>query len=134
MNPAFKNRVWELEVLPPWRVEDCEHCVEITQPEGTGAMHISSARKKEGAVTEAETLAQLRDDCPDGTNFTKTRCGDFSGYVAEYVDWHTDEFWKKWFVACRQDLLFVTYTCKRGEEELEIEQASALLASLRSKA
>lgn len=79
MNPVFKHRVWELEVLSPWRVEDCEHCIEITQPEGTGAMHISSARKKEGTVTEAETLAQLKKDCPDGTDFTKTRCGDSTG-------------------------------------------------------
>src|SRR4051812_15921468 len=107
MNPVFKNRVWELEVLPPWRVEDCEHCIEITQPEGMGAMHISSARKKEGTVSESETYAQLQSDCPDGTDFQKVRCGDFAGYVAEYVDWHTDKFWKKWFVARRQDLLYI---------------------------
>ena len=133
MNPVFKNRVWELVVLPPWRAQDCEHCIEFTQPEGTGALHISSARKLDGAVLDAETLEELKGDCPDGTDFKKVRCGDFTGYIAEYVDWHTGNFWRKWFVACRQDLLFVTYTCKRGEEELEVEQASSMLASLRSK-
>jgi len=134
MNPVFKNRVWELEALPPWRVEDCEHCIEITQPEGTGAMHISSARKKEGIVADAETLAQLKSECPDGTEFTKSRCGDFVGYVAEYIDWHANKFCRKWFLACRKDLLYITYNCARGEEELEVEQASSLLASLHSKA
>ena len=134
MNPVFRNRVWELDVPPPWRVEDCEHCIEITQPEGAGAMHISSARKNVGTVADAETLTQLKSDCPDGTDFDRVRHGDFQGYAAEYVDWHTDAFWKKWFVACRQDLLFISYTCKRGEEELELEQAATLLASLRSKA
>jgi len=133
MNPIFRHRVWELDIGLPWRVEDCEHCVEITQAEGNGAMHISSARKEQGSVADAETLGQLRENCPDGTDFEKVRCGDFQGYVAEYVDWHTGAFWKKWFVACGQDLLFVTYTCKRGEEEVEIEKASVLLASLRSK-
>jgi hypothetical protein len=134
MHPVFKNRVWELDALPPWRVEDCEHCIEITQPEGTGALHISSARKKEGVIAESETLARLQGDCPEDTDSRKVRCGDFSGYVAEYVDWHTDKFWRKWFVACRKDLLYITYTCARGEEDLEVEQASTLLTSLRSKA
>ena len=113
---------------------DCEHCVEITQPDGVGAIHVSSARKKAGLVAEEEILAQLKSDCPDDTDFESVRCGDFTGYLAEYTDWSSDRFWKKWFVAYRQDLLFVTYTCNRGEEELETSQTATLLSSLRSRA
>ncbi len=133
MHPVFKNRVWELSVAPPWRAVDCEHCVEITQPDGVGAVHISSARKKEGLVADSEALAQLKGDCPDDTESERVRCGDFSGYVAEYVDWNAGLFLRKWFVSCRKDLLFISYTCKRGDEELEIDQVSALIGSLRSK-
>lgn len=133
MNPVFKNRVWALEAPSPWRIEDCEDCIQITQPEGAGAMHISSARKKVGAVLPAETLERLKEDCPTDTDVQRVRCGDFTGYVAEYTDWHTDRFWRKWFVAHGQDLLFATYTCKRGEEELEADEAAKLLASLRSR-
>jgi hypothetical protein len=133
VNPIFNNRVWSFNAPLPWRLEDCEDCVEITQPDGVGAMHISSARKQKGAVLDAEILSQLREDCPDGTEFEKVRCGDFVGYVGEYVDWHTDTFWKKWFVANRSDLLFITYNCKHGEEELEANEASNLLASIRSR-
>jgi hypothetical protein len=134
MNPVFKNRVWALEAPPPWLITDCEHCVEITQPEGVGALHISSARKKDARVLDSEALAQLKNDCPEGTDMEKVRCGEFAGYMAEYVDWQGGDFWRKWFIACGHDLLFVTYTCKRGEEELEADAASKLLASLYSRA
>ena len=134
MHPVFRNRVWELSVTSPWRATDCEHCVEITQPDGVGAIHISNARKKEGLVTPAETMERTKAECPEDTDVESVSCGDFKGHTAEYVDWHAGSYWKKWFVACRSDLLFITYTCKRGEEELEIAQVAALLASLRSTA
>ena len=89
--------------------------------------------KKDGSVADEELIAKIKTECPEDTDIERVRCGDFAGYVAEYVDWHADAFWKKWFVACRRDLLFVTYTCKRGEEELEVADASALLSSLRWK-
>ncbi|MBC8038410.1 MAG: hypothetical protein H7X89_14450 [Rhizobiales bacterium] len=133
MNPAFKNLVWDVTVRPPWRATDCENCIEFTQPEGTGALHVSNARKKAGTVDDGELVAKIKNECPEGTDIEQVRCGDFAGYVAEYTDWHADAFWKTWFVACRQDLLFITYTCKRGEEALEMEDVSILLRSLRWK-
>ena len=134
MNPVFKNRVWELLVAPQWCVTDCDHCVEITQSEGVGAMHISSARKTQGMVESVEMLEQLKNESPDGTELEEVHCGDFHGYTAEYVDWNSGSYWRKWFVACRHDLLYITYTCKSGDEDLECTVASALLSTLRSKA
>lgn len=134
MNPAFENRVWALDATAPWQITDCEHCIEIAQLEGAGAMHISSARKKAGAVLPSETLEQLKEDCPTDTEVQRVSCGEFTGYAAEYVDWSANAFWRKWFVACGQDLLFITYTCKHGEEDLEVDEASKLLASLYSRA
>lgn len=133
MHPVFKNRAWEFSVPPPWRASDCGHCIELTQPEGVGGMHISSARKIEGLVDDAEVLAKFKGDIPDDTEIQQVCCGDFEGYCAEYVDWHSNSYWKVWLLACRKDLLHVTYTCQRGEEDLESSQASALLETLRSK-
>ena len=48
----------------------------MTQPDGVGALHISSARKREGAVLASEALSQLRENCPDGTETESARCGD----------------------------------------------------------
>jgi hypothetical protein len=133
MATTFQSAWWQIAVPPPWKVEECEECVEMTQPEGIGALHISSARKQDGPVSEVEALSQLQENCPDGTQTERVRCGDFAGYVAEYVDWTEGAYWKKWLLTCGRVLLFVTYTCNRGEEELESAQASALLSSLRCR-
>lgn len=133
MSRPFQNLVWEMKVQPPWRVTDCGYCLEITQPEGVGGLHISSARKLAGWVAEEELCSKIRADCPVDTDCEKLHCGDFSGYTAEYVDWHTNAYWRIWLLSCRQDMLHVTYTCDRGDEELELPDISVLLSTLRWK-
>jgi hypothetical protein len=133
MNPIFNNRLWALTVAPPWQIEDCEHCVEITEPEGTGAVHISSARKTDGVISSAETFEQIKSECPDEADIEEVTCGDCRGYVSEYADWSSSKYWRKWFVTCRQDLLFISHNCRMGEEEFEIDLVSTLLDSLRSR-
>lgn len=133
MAATFQSSGWQIAVPPPWKAQECEKCVEITQPEGIGALHISSARKQKGSVLDTEALSQLQENCPEGTEAEATRCGEFTGYMAEYVDWNEGAYWKKWFIACRKILLFVSYNCKRGDEDIEGAQASALLSSLRCR-
>lgn len=89
--------------------------------------------KQRDRLAAAETLREVKGQCPEDIDIQKVQCGDFHGHLGEYVDWHTNIFWKKWFVACKQDLLFITYNCDHGEKELEAEMVSALLATLRSK-
>lgn len=132
-HPIFNDRSWELEVVAPWSVKDCEHCLEFTQPEGVGTVHISSAWKSSGFVSETETLSQVTEHCPDDAEPEKVRCGAFAGYIAEYVDWQESTYWKKWFVATGRNLLFISYNCPRGDEDLEAEDVTSLLSSLRSK-
>lgn len=131
MASRFQSTWWHITVPPPWKAEECEECVEITRPKGVGALHISIARKLKGSGLDAEALSQLLENCPEGTETERERCGDFVGYAAEYVDWNESVYWKKWFLACRKVLLFATYNCKRGEEDLESADAFALLSSLR---
>jgi hypothetical protein len=133
MAPAFKSTLWQILVPPPWKAEDCEHCIEFTQPEGVGALHISASRKEVGEVLNAESLSALKDNCPENIVPKNASCGEFEGYWAEYIDATSGFYWKRWIVACRKVLLFITYTCPNGEEELEAPQASALLSSLQCR-
>jgi hypothetical protein len=133
MHPIFSRRAWGLTILEPWRVQEAEGCIEITQPEGIGALHISGARKKAGHVQEDETLSELRSKIGEDTNIERAVLGDFAGYASEETDWHTNRFCKKWFLGYREHLLFVTYTCKQGDEGLELPQVTSLLTSLRLK-
>ncbi len=134
MNPIFDDLLWSFDLPPPWRIQKADDRFEVTQPEGAGVMEIRHVRKEEGSVLESETSALLKDACPSGTVCEKVRCGDFVGYVASYVDWACSRSWRVWFVACGSNLLHIVYTCWRGEETLEADEASALLLSLRSRA
>jgi hypothetical protein len=133
MHPIFESRPWELTIPPPWSALVTDGVVELTQPEGFGAVHISGARKRKGPVSQEEILAQIDATAPVGSELEPSVLGEFTGKSVEYVDWHADRFWKRWFVSRQNDLLFITYTCKRGDEEMESAEVLALLKTLRSK-
>jgi hypothetical protein len=130
MRSTFQSHSWQISVPRPWLARDCKDCAEFTQPEGAGALHISGALKQHGDVSEDETRAQLEQDCPEDADIERVQFGDFSGYSGEYVDWNESVYWKKWFVRCGRVLLFITYNCKRGDEELEMAQICQILSSL----
>jgi hypothetical protein len=130
MRSTFQSLLWQMSAPRPWHAQNCEHCAEFTQPEGAGALHISGALKHYGDVSDDETRAELQKECPQDTEPERTRFGDFSGYGAEYVDWSNSRYWKKWFVRSGRVLLFITYNCKRGDEELEMAQICQILSSL----
>jgi hypothetical protein len=133
MGSIFRSLLWQISVPPPWKALPCEDWVEFTQPEGTGALHISGARKKKGEVRDDELRAQLHKDAPEDLEMEPVRFADFVGYGADYVDWNASVFWRKWFVRSGRVMLFITYNCKRGEEEFEMTQVCEILSSLKCR-
>jgi hypothetical protein len=131
MDDIFQSTLWQIAVPSPWEAKKSDECVEITQPEGAGALHISGAIKKLGSVLEDETKAQLQRNCPEDTTAEPVRLGDFVGYGADYVDWSESTYWKVWFVASGRVMLYVTYNCKRGEEDSEVTQVAGILSTLK---
>ncbi|HTV40071.1 MAG TPA: hypothetical protein VMF08_05830 [Candidatus Sulfotelmatobacter sp.] len=130
---TFHNSLWQIAVIRPWRAQEVDDCVEITQPEAIGAIHISSALKQDSTVSDTETRAQIQQQCPDDADIEPAQLGGFIGHSTEYVDWNDSVFWKKWIVASGRVLLFITYNCKRGEEQLELPQVSQILSSLQPR-
>jgi hypothetical protein len=130
MQHLYQSTLWQLMVLPPWRAQKVEQCVEITQPEGTGALHISEARKQKGVVSESDLRSTAAKDLAQEEELLACSVGGFTGLSASYADWHTDIFWKKWWLRSGAVMLYVTYNCSRGDEEFELEQAETLLAGL----
>jgi len=55
MFSTFQTTLWQIGVPLTWKAQACNDCVEFTQPEGVGALHISGARKTDGPVLDAET-------------------------------------------------------------------------------
>ena len=113
-------------------MRDVGDCVEITQPEGTGALHISAARKQSD-VADADLREFAEAELPSNTPVEPVSVGDFSGVTAEYVDWSTSAFWKKWWIRVGSLMLYVTYTCSRGDEEIEEDDVQRILSSLATR-
>lgn len=134
MQYLYQSTLWQLTVLPPWRAQKVEQSVEITQPEGTGALHISEARKQDGVVSESDLRSTAAKDLPQDVELLACSFGGFTGLSASYAALHTGIFWKKWWLRSGAVMLYVTYNCSRGDEEYELDQAEALLAGLKPTA
>jgi hypothetical protein len=126
----YRSSIWQLTVLPPWQLEKADQCVEITQPEGIGALHISAAQKDHGNVSESDLQEFTTKELPEDVQLATASFGKFFGYGASYTDRHTDIFWKKWWLGCGAVMLYVTYNCSRGDEEFELAQVESLLTGL----
>jgi hypothetical protein len=133
MDVIFQSTLWQITVPAPWEAKNSEECVEITQPEGAGALHISGAIKKIGKVLEGETKTQLQRNCPEGTESEPVLFGDFVGYGADYVDWSESIYWRVWCLASGRVMLYVTYNCKRGEEDSEVPKVTRILSTLKGR-
>jgi len=129
---TFRSQSWAVDVPPPWTAHDVEHCIEITRPEGTGALHISAARKQ-SPVADPDLRAFAEEEVPSGTSLESASAGDFVGVRAEYVDWRDSRFWKKWWLRSGSLMLYVTYTCARGDEHIEEDDVERILSSLATR-
>jgi hypothetical protein len=130
MRPFYQSSLWQMTVLPPWQLQQVDQCVEITEPDGIGAIHISAARKHNGSVSESDLQDSAGQDLPDETELIPVSLGGFTGFSASYIDEHTDTFWKKWWLGSGPVMLYVTYSCDRGDEEFELAQAEEILNQL----
>jgi hypothetical protein len=134
MGAAFRASSWEVDVAPPWTAKDVGHCVEITQqPAGAGGLHISTARKRSGHVAESELRSMALDALPADTPVESVSFGDFRGLAGDYVDWGSSAYWKKWWLFSGPVLLHATYTCSRGDEEIEADDVERILSSLATR-
>jgi hypothetical protein len=126
---TFRAGSWKVDVRSPWIARDVDRCVEITQPEGTGALHISAARK-ESDVVDPDLREFASSEIPSGIAVEATAAGNFTGVTAEYVDWNTTAYWKKWWLRSGSLMLYVTYTCRRGDEEIEADDVEQMVSTL----
>ncbi|PYK96417.1 MAG: hypothetical protein DME32_17705 [Verrucomicrobia bacterium] len=130
MGVQFEAASWTIDIIPPWSAKDVGQCVEITQPEGTGALHISAARKQAGGVADPDLHGVAADALPTDTPVESVSLGDFRGVAGEYTDWNGNAYWKKWWLSSGALLLHVTYTCGRGDEDIEADDVERILSGL----
>lgn len=120
---------WSLELLPHWGATDHPECVTLERsPEG--ALQLSSATKKSGALTDAD-LSQYAESQNDGWGtYVKVSCGDFTGLLYQYA---SDEMQcNRWFLRSGKTLLFVTYFATTRGQLMEFGEVERMIQTLRA--
>jgi hypothetical protein len=116
---------WSVEVSNEWSVTDDPECLTL-ECSDDGALQFSSAKKRDGLVTEEDLFFSTVKRTEWGS-FAPVICGDFKGILYEYE--LEESAWLRWFLRNGSTILFVTYN---GTPAAAIRERNAVEAVLRS--
>jgi len=127
---TVSSKSWTLDLAPGWVAEPEEQCVTITHPDGVGALQVSAHRRK-GSPLSREDILEATELEPEALkHLAEQKWGAFRGFQLVYSD--GEAFWRKWWLANGNVLLFVTYNCEMAHEDDELGAVNAMVQSLRS--
>ena len=81
-------------------------------------------------MTDPDLRDFAADDLPSGTSVDRVSVGEFTGVTAEYVDSRASRFWRKWWLRAGSLMVYATYNCSQGDEDIEKADVEAILTSL----
>lgn len=125
----FDGDGWVAELAPNWESEEEEDCVAFFDPDGVGALEISTAHKEDGPI-DAEELEEMATKCaPDGVELSACELGCWEGLSASFED--AGDAWRIWCVRSGSCALFITYNCNTDDRGTEDPVVDELLRSIR---
>lgn len=124
-----KEQYWQINLPDDWLIETEDDCQSIYHPDGAGMLEISVALQPE-PLTQEDLKAIASEHLETGATAEDTLIGDFAGFELTYDE--DDVFWREWYLAHGNLLLFITYNCDSGEEEKEEGTLDVILATLKA--
>lgn len=119
---------WSIEVSDDWSVTEDAECTTLVLSD-QGALQASSARKRNGVVTEEDLF--FSEGQRKGWGPPKpTRCGEFDGILYDYA--LDGSVWNRWFLKCGSTLLFVTYNGTPQAAQAERKAVAKVLSTARA--
>src|SRR5262245_39658391 len=106
---TVSGKSWTLELARGWGAGADEHCVTITHPDGVGALQVSAHRRKGRALSRDDILEATELEPEALPHLAEQDWGDFHGFQLIFSD--GEVFWRKWWLAKGNLLLFVSYNC-----------------------
>lgn len=110
-----------------WETEDEEESIILFHPEGPGVLQISTI-EHEDPITDQDIAEMAQEHLEAGAIPEKLELGDFDGIEINYGD--GDQYWREWYLACDNVMLFITYNCDIEDEEKEDVVVDAILETL----
>lgn len=126
---SYHSKWWRVTLPNHWHGHTDEVCATFTRIQPLGALQISGAKKESGVVTSGD-LQQFACEQLRGVPILRTAdYGSFSGYVADEVK--LGKFWRHWWLASGQLMVYATYNIALGSEHIEGDDVELILSSLR---
>jgi hypothetical protein len=121
----YASTDWSIEIPDVWNVEQDDTCTTFVNPQGSGALQISSYRKDE-SVTDDD----LR-EFAETTALSEVSIAAMIGLYAQFDESETS--WRKWWLRSGNQMIFATYCCPLRERGREDGLVDSLLESLIAK-
>lgn len=128
---TYTSEWWTIPIVDDWKVERADSCVSIYSPNGFGPLQISAYKKLKGNVSKKDLLETIRLTDEIKKNLTEQQCSDFYGFQIDYSE--KDIFWRKWWLAAGNVILFATYNCELPVKDRESGSVNSMMASLKRK-
>ena len=128
---TFGSEWWSITPPPGWRAQDDDECATFSNPDGTGALQISSARKDAGSVTANDLREFAAPELPPAVNLDPVVMGVFDGLHASFSKDHIH--WDRWWLRNASLMIYVTYNCPEHEAGLEDSAVRRALQTLEPK-
>ena len=125
----YQGSGWNLSINEAWHHEESDGVITISNPEGYGALQVSSYLKDSPVVVnDLKDLASEHIEAGAKVTFSEIN-GNQSLTLAFGKD---GNFWQEWYVAIGNRALYITYNCSELDIEHEIGIVKTMVASLKA--
>lgn len=120
----YTHDTWSIDLPNNWVVEETDVCMAFYNPDGVGAIQISTYLKEDGNVTNDDLL-----EFSEAKNPVEADLPYLKGIQKTFED--GGDIFINWWLRSGSQLYYVTYICEKGDEAIEAEEREYIVYSLR---
>lgn len=123
----YRTDLWTVNPPEHWEAYQEDDYTVIHDPDGVGALHISSFTK-DGDVTRDDLEAFAAEYADEDITVSDVEYSNFSGINFDYTE--DNNYWQIWFLKSENLMLFITYNSAALDKGFEDEEIGIILNSL----
>jgi len=121
----YTHDTWSVDLPDNWRVEENDECLTLYDPDGVGALQVSSYFKESGEVTIEDLIDFAEVGSPE-----KIDLPFLKGIFKKAIE--GGNVFLSWWLCSANHLIYATYICGTEYEAIETKEREHIIQSLRS--
>lgn len=120
----YTHDTWSIDLPNNWGAEETDECMAFYNPDGVGAIQISTYVKEDGNVSNDDLMEFSEVENPEEADLPYLK-----GIQKTTED--GGDIFINWWLRSGSQLFYVTYICEKGDESIEAEEREYVVYSLR---